>query len=236
MLLAQRQAGVKGNVYWKTQIELAYNSNRIEGSRLTKEQTRYLYETKTIDGEASVDDVLEMMNHFRMFDCMLDHLDDALSVAIIQEYQRILKTGTTQSHNEDFNIGGWKLLPNAVADIETTPPQEVDSEVRRLLDTWNSYVMAGKKIELEQVAAFHVAFERIHPFLDGNGRTGRIIMFAQCLQNDVEPFIVLDEEKLRYYKALSDWYENPKALLGFFEDCQSWYSREVLYLTKRVPQ
>jgi Fic family protein len=233
MLLAQKRAGVKGNVYWKTQIDFAYNSNRIEGSRLTKEQTRYIYETKTIDGEASIDDVAETANHFRMFDYMLDHLDDELSVESIQEYHRILKTGTSQAYNKDFNTGGWKLLQNAVGDIETTPPQQVDAEIRRLLDAYNDFINDGKTVGLEQIAAFHVAFERIHPFLDGNGRTGRIIMFAQCLQNNVGPFIVLDADKLRYYKGLSGWYESPSPLIDFFKDCQGLYKKDVLYLAEQ---
>jgi Fic family protein len=231
-LIYQRENSIDGNVYWKTQIDLAYNSNKIEGSRLTHEQTRYIFETSTLSGEnIPVDDVKETSNHFRMFDHMLDNLDKPLDVAVIQAYQRILKSGTKAAESKGFNLGGWKLIPNAVADVETTHPDQVDLEIKRLLTTYNDYVASGKEVTLTQIAAFHVAFETIHPFLDGNGRTGRIIMYQQCLQANIMPFIIFDEDRGRYYNGLSTWRRGDlEPLLGYFADCQNWYKEECEYL------
>ena len=204
----QQKVKLSGNIYHKTQIELAYNSNRIEGSTLTHEQTRYMYETKTIDGIALVNDVIEMQNHFRLFDYMLDTVEDELSEQIIKEYHKILKTHTHDS--EYFNVGEYKNLPNEVGGNITAQPSEVPIKMRELLSHYN------KKDEhsMEAIIDFHYQFESIHPFQDGNGRVGRMIMFKECLKYKIIPFIIQDEYKLFYYRGL----QNYKTEEGFLVD------------------
>ncbi|MDR1016658.1 MAG: Fic family protein [Coriobacteriales bacterium] len=232
-LLEQRRLQINGNVYWQTQIDLAYNSNRIEGSQLTHEQTRYIFETQTISGEnVPVDDVVEMKNHFRMFYYMLDHFKEPVSVETIQSYQAILKAGTFMSEDPKMNVGGWKLIPNAVGNTTTSLPGQVDNDVRALLAAYNRHVESGHEVTLTQIAAFHAQFEAIHPFLDGNGRTGRIIMFHQCLQAGLIPPIVMDKTKAAYYAGLDRWqnHNDSKPLLDYLEECQADYRSECEFL------
>ena len=210
MLISQRKTQMKGGVYHLNQIDLAYNSNRIEGSRLTHEQTRYIFETKTVDGIAPVNDVVETMNHFRMFDLMLDNLSAPLDAWKIKEYHRILKTGTLDADQDWFTVGDWKQLANTVGETQTTPPHEVDMAVATLLRTYPQ----NKEMSFDQIVEFHYQFEAIHPFQDGNGRVGRIILFEQCLKSKILPFIVLDDEKFYFYRGLSE-YTNEK---GFLRD------------------
>jgi Fic family protein len=226
-LLQQREGCVRGQIYWKTQIDLAYNSNRIEGVQLTKHQTRLLFEEDAVVDKAKTDDILETRNHFRMFDYMLDHLDDELSIEKIQSYHRILKYGTGDENSEH---GEWKSVQNAIGDGFTVPPRQVADEMARLLAVYLKYRSAEKPVGTEQLCAFHVALEQIHPFLDGNGRVGRILMFEQCLANDVAPFIILDAEKERYYQALPAWHEDTSLFTTLVSDLQKRYREEVLWL------
>lgn len=204
MLREQKASRLKGGIYHRTQIDLTYNSNHIEGSRLTHDQTRFIFETNTIgisDGIVNVDDIVETVNHFRCFDYIIDHAEEPLSESLIKQLHLLLKTGTSDSQKERFAVGDYKRLPNEVGGIETCPPQEVHREMKNLISNYNHC----KKKVLEHILDFHVRFEQIHPFQDGNGRVGRLIMFKECLANGIVPFIITDELKLFYYRGLHEW-------------------------------
>lgn len=204
MLREQKASRLKGGIYHRTQIDLTYNSNHIEGSRLTHDQTRYIFETNTIgisDGIVNVDDIVETVNHFRCLDYIIDHAEEPLSESLIKQLHLLLKTGTSDSQKEWFAVGDYKRLPNEVGGIETCPPQEVHREMKKLISDYNHC----KKKVLENILDFHVRFEQIHPFQDGNGRVGRLIMFKECLANGIVPFIITDELKLFYYRGLHEW-------------------------------
>lgn len=203
-LREEKEAKLNGGIYHRTQVDLTYNSNHIEGSKLTHEQTRYIFETNTIgitDESVNVDDIVETTNHFRCIDYIIDHASDKLTESTIKEMHRSLKSGTSDSRKSWFNVGEYKRLPNEVGGIETTPPEEVNTQIKSLLKTYN----AIKNKTLEDIIDFHCKFERIHPFQDGNGRVGRLIMFKECLANNIVPFIITDELKLFYYRGLSNW-------------------------------
>lgn len=219
-LREQRPMRLKGGLYHLTQIQMAYNTNRIEGSRLSEEQTRYLYETRTITGDALVDDVVETSNHFRAFDAMLDHVGKPITADTIKEYHRILKSGTSDSEKEWFAVGDWKRVANAVGRIETSPPEQVDHAIAQLLK------QTPERLTFEDICRFHFEFESIHPFQDGNGRVGRLVMFEQCLANNIMPFIVLDDDKGFYYRGLDQYAETPGFLTETFRKAQDdYYSR-----------
>ena len=204
MLREQKASRLKGGIYHRTQIDLTYNSNHIEGSRLTHDQTRFIFETNTIgisDGIVNVDDIVETVNHFRCFDYIIDHAEEPLSESLIKQLHLLLKTGTSDSQKEWFAVGDYKRLPNEVGGIETCPPQEVHREMKNLISDYNHC----KKKVLEHILDFHVRFEQIHPFQDGNGRVGRLIMFKECLANGIIPFIITDELKMFYYRGLHEW-------------------------------
>jgi Fic family protein len=204
MLREQKASRLKGGIYHRTQIDLTYNSNHIEGSRLTHDQTRFIFETNTIgisDGIVNVDDIVETVNHFRCFDYIIDHAEEPLSESLIKQLHLLLKTGTSDSQKEWFAVGDYKRLPNEVGGIETCPPQEVHREMKKLISDYNHC----KKKVLEHILDFHVRFEQIHPFQDGNGRVGRLIMFKECLANGIIPFIITDELKMFYYRGLHEW-------------------------------
>ena len=204
MLREQKASRLKGGIYHRTQIDLTYNSNHIEGSRLTHDQTRYIFETNTIgisDGIVNVDDIVETVNHFRCFDYIIDHAEEPLSESLIKQLHLLLKTGTSDSQKEWFAVGDYKRLPNEVGGLDTCPPQEVHREVKKLISNYNHC----KKKMLEHILDFHVRFEQIHPFQDGNGRVGRLLMFKECLANGIVPFIITDELKLFYYRGLHEW-------------------------------
>ena len=204
MLREQKASRLKGGIYHRTQIDLTYNSNHIEGSRLTHDQTRYIFETNTIgisDGIVNVDDIVETVNHFRCLDYIIDHAEEPLSESLIKRLHLLLKTGTSDSQKEWFAVGDYKRLPNEVGGIETCPPQEVHREMKNLISDYNHC----KKKVLEHILDFHVRFEQIHPFQDGNGRVGRLIMFKECLANGIIPFIITDELKMFYYRGLHEW-------------------------------
>ena len=203
ILKAEKVAKTSGGIYHKVQIELTYNSNHIEGSRLTHDQTRYIYETNTIGtgDSVNVDDVVETANHFRCIDLVIEHADDKLSEKLIKELHLVLKNGTSDSRKDWFAVGGYKRLPNEVGGEETTAPEEVPAQMAALLSDYN----ALKAKTLAELLDFHVSFESIHPFQDGNGRVGRLILFKECLRNNIVPFIISDDMKLFYYRGLHEW-------------------------------
>ena len=204
ILREQKRSKLPGGIYHKTQIELTYNSNHIEGSRLTVDQTRYIFETNTVsvDGEAlNVDDVIETVNHFRCIDTIIENAKTALTEKFVKELHRILKSGTSDSGKDWFAAGEYKRLPNEVGGRSTVLPGEVSARMKTLLKEYNT----GEKKTLEDILDFHVKFERIHPFQDGNGRVGRLIMFRECLRYDIVPFIIEDDLKLFYYRGLKEW-------------------------------
>ena len=203
-LRAQKASTLKGSIYHRTQIDLTYNSNHIEGSKLTHDQTRYILETNTIgmtDNAVNVDDIMETVNHFRCIDYIIDHAEEKLTEAFIKQLHLLLKTGTSDSQKDWFAVGDYKRLPNEVGGQDTCPPEQVHQQMKALL---NDYNRLGKKT-LEDILNFHVHFERIHPFQDGNGRVGRLLMFKECLANKIVPFIITDELKMFYYRGLHEW-------------------------------
>lgn len=204
ILKEQKQSKYPGGIYHKTQIELTYNSNHMEGSRLTHDQTRYIFETNTIvmeDEVINVDDVIETANHFRCIDLIIESAKAALTEKFIKELHLILKSGTADYRKEWFAVGDYKKLPNEVGGMETTLPEEVAGKMKALLSEYN----AKEDKTLNDILEFHVKFERIHPFQDGNGRVGRLIMFKECLKYNIVPFIIEDNLKLYYYRGLKEW-------------------------------
>lgn len=194
----------KGGIYHKVQIDLTYNSNHIEGSRLTHDQTRYIFETNTIgfeNGAVNVDDIVETANHFRCIDMVIDNAMQPLSEAFIKRLHFTLKNGTSDSRKDWFAVGEYKRVPNEVGGRDTAAPEEVATKIGALLDTYNT----TKKHPLEQIVEFHHDFECIHPFQDGNGRVGRLILFKECLKNNIVPFIIEDDLKMFYYRGLHEW-------------------------------
>lgn len=210
-LREEKNSHTKGGIYHKIQIDLTYNSNHIEGSRLTHDQTRYIYETNTVGmekGAVNVDDIVETANHFRCIDMVIESACRELNEKFIKELHRTLKGGTSDSRKDWFAVGDYKKIPNEVGGRETTLPEHVSEEMHALLDDYNS----TKTKTLEEIIAFHVAFETIHPFQDGNGRVGRLILFKECLRNNIVPFIIDDEMKMFYYRGLHEW-RNEKGYL-----------------------
>lgn len=204
ILQYEKVAKYSGGIYHKTQIEMTYNSNHIEGSRLTHDQTRYIFETNTIGvtGEAvNVDDVIETANHFRCIDFIIEHAKSALTEKMIKELHLMLKTGTSDARQEWFAVGAYKKMPNEVGGMATALPEDVAAEMQALLAAYS----AKKAKTLEDILDFHVRFERIHPFQDGNGRVGRLIMFKECLKYGIVPFIIEDNLKMFYYRGLKEW-------------------------------
>ncbi len=203
-LREQKEMRMKGGIYHRTQIDLTYNSNHIEGSRLTKEQTRYIFETNTLgitSENTRIDDIMETVNHFRCIDYVIDHATDKITETHIKQLHLILKTNTSDSHKPWFAVGDYKRLANAVGEEETAQPEEVHKKMKALLATYH----AIQKIQFDDILDFHVGFERIHPFQDGNGRVGRLIMFWQCLQSNTVPFIITDDLRLFYYRGIQNW-------------------------------
>lgn len=232
-VLRDEKAGkVKGGIYHKIQIELTYNSNHLEGSRLTHDQTRYIYETNTIGitGEVlNVDDIVETANHFRCIDLILDAARQPLSETLIKKLHLTLKNGTSDSRKDWFAVGGYKKLPNEVGGRDTTPPEQVAEAVKALLADYNRTLSKT----LQDLIAFHAAFERIHPFQDGNGRVGRLILFKECLRNDIVPFIIDDDLKFYYYRGLQMWPEQPGYLMDTCLAAQDKFKAYLDYF--RIP-
>ena len=228
-LREEKEGRISGGIYHRTQIDLTYNSNHIEGSRLTHEQTRYIFETNTIginDVSINVDDIVETSNHFRCIDLIIDRAEEKLSEPFIKEIHAILKVGTSDSRKSWFNVGDYKRLSNEVGGNATCPPEEVSTRMKALLSAYN----AKPDKALEDIIDFHQKFEAIHPFQDGNGRVGRLVMFKECLANGIVPFIITEELKQFYYRGLKEWgyvngyltdtcltaQDNYKALLDYF--------------------
>ena len=204
ILREQKDGKMTGGIYHKVQVDLTYNSNHMEGSRLTHDQTRYIFETNTIGFEnevVNVDDVIETANHFRCIDLVIDQAGAALTEKLIKQLHFVLKTGTSDSRKDWFAVGEYKKLPNEVGGSDTTLPENVGAEMRRLLASYNALPTKT----FEDIVAFHVAFERIHPFQDGNGRVGRLILFKECLKHNIVPFIIEDNLKIFYYRGLKEW-------------------------------
>lgn len=204
VLQREKETELKGGIYHKIQIDLTYNSNHIEGSKLTHDQTRFIFETKTIgitNEVLKVDDILETINHFRCIDFVIDGAKSKLSESYIKQLHGTLKTGTTDSQKSWFRVGDYKMLENEVGGEETTKPADVSAQMKALLKEYNSKT----QITFDDILDFHVRFEEIHPFQDGNGRVGRLIMFKECLKHNIVPFIISEELKLFYYRGLKSW-------------------------------
>lgn len=214
-LIKQKESKFKGNIYHYSQVNFSYNSNKIEGSRLTSDQTEAIFDTCSFipknETLIKLDDLTESKNHFKLFDYMLDNVDNALSKDMIIEMNKILKRNTSDEENPRYNVGGFKIIPNMIGLVNvmnTTPPEKVEEEIESLISEYNSKY----DILLEDIIDFHYKFEKIHPFGDGNGRVGRIVMFKECLRNNIMPFIVLDDDKPYYMRGLKE-YENDKMFL-----------------------
>ena len=232
VLQEEKQTKYAGGIYHKTQIDLTYNSNHIEGNRLTHDQTRYIFETNTIGVEnevLNVDDVIETSNHFRCIDLIIDHAASTLSEHFIKKLHHILKTGTSDSRKDWFAVGEYKRLPNEVGGMQTSLPEEVADRMKALLSDYN----AVPKKTLDDILDFHVRFERIHPFQDGNGRVGRLIMFKECLKYNIVPFIIEENLKLFYYRGLKEWYNEKGYLTDTCLIAQDKYKAYLDYF--RIP-
>lgn len=226
ILKKEKEAKLKGGIYHKIQIELTYNSNHIEGSTLTHDQTRYIYETNTIGLEkevTNVDDIVETVNHFRCVDLIIDKANFNITESLIKELHLILKSGTSDSRKSWFAIGDYKKVPNEVGGLETTKPKDVSKEIKSLIEWYNSL----ENKTLEEILEFHYKFEAIHPFQDGNGRVGRLIMFKECLKYNIVPFIIDESFKLFYYRGLKEW-KNERGYL--IDTCLSAQDKFKKYL------
>lgn len=227
-LKEQRDMKLKGGIYHRTQIDLTYNSNRIEGSRLTHDQTRYIFETNTIGvstESVNVDDIIETTNHFRCIDVIIDKAKAKLTESFIKELHYLLKSGTSDSRKDWFNVGAYKKLPNEVGGNETCPPKEVASKMKELLTIYHNI----EKKTFEDIIDFHYRFEIIHPFQDGNGRVGRLILFKECLANNIVPFIISEDIKLYYYRGLQEWPHIKEYLLDTCLSAQDSYKAVLRY-------
>lgn len=232
VLQREKQSRLPGGIYHRVQIDLTYNSNHIEGSRLSREQTRFIFETNTIGIEkqaVNVDDVVETANHFRCIDMVIDDANRALSQAMIKRLHEILKSGTSDSRQDWFAVGEYKKLPNEVGGQETAAPEDVESRMRALLNAYN----AKTRKTLRDLLDFHVQFESIHPFQDGNGRVGRLILFKECLKNDIVPFIITDDLKMFYYRGIREWKTEPGYLTDTCLTAQDHFKALMDYF--RIP-
>ena len=214
-LIQQRKSKFKGNIYHYSQVNFAYNSNKIEGGRLSEDETEEIFETDSFipksDETIKLDDLIEMKNHFRLFDYTLDTLNDDLSKEMIINMNKILKRNTTDEENPRYNVGGFKIIPNKIGlinVIDTSAPEDVEKDIGNLLLEYKKI----KNVTIEDIIDFHYKFELIHPFGDGNGRVGRMIMFRECLRNNIMPYIVLDNDKSFYMRGLKN-YKNDKLFL-----------------------
>lgn len=232
VLQREKQSRLPGGIYHRVQIDLTYNSNHIEGSRLSREQTRFIFETNTIGIEkqaVNVDDVVETANHFRCIDMVIDDANRALSQAMIKRLHEILKSGTSDSRQDWFAVGEYKKLPNDVGGQETVAPEDVENRMRALLNAYN----AKTRKTLRDLLDFHVQFESIHPFQDGNGRVGRLILFKECLKNDIVPFIITDDLKMFYYRGIREWKTEPGYLTDTCLTAQDHFKALMDYF--RIP-
>jgi DNA-binding Xre family transcriptional regulator/fido (protein-threonine AMPylation protein) len=232
VLREEKAMKLKGGLYHKTQIEMTYNSNRIEGSRLSKDQTRYIFETNSIglesDKTVNVDDITETANHFRCIDYAVDTADKPLTEEIIKEFHRLLKTNTSDGDKTWFAVGDYKRRPNTVGDSPTAPPDKVAAAVKKLLDGYNGQISHT----IDGIIAFHKEFESIHPFQDGNGRVGRLVAFKECLRFNITPFIIDEDLRLFYYRGLKEWDKERGYLLDTCKTGQDKYRTIADYFLK----
>ncbi len=234
-LREQKEIKLKGNLYSNTQITFAYNTNHIEGSTLTEDQTRYIYETNTLlaekDSITDLDDVLETVNHFKLVDYMLDIADEKLTEEIIKKFHKILKEGTSDSRKDWFVVGDYKKLANEVGGLKTSDPKNVARDIKKLLEWYESL----KEVTINEIIEFHAKFEKIHPFQDGNGRVGRIIAFKECLKFNIIPFIILDKDKLFYYRGLNQYQKNKEKgyLIDTCLNAQDQYCRMIEHFLRQ---
>lgn len=227
-LREEKKMRLKGGIYHQTQVKLAYNSNHMEGSRLTEEQTRYIYETNTIgisQEPANVDDIIETVNHFHCFDYILDHAEEDLTQKLIRDIHAILKSNTSDSHLEWFRVGDYKQRPNMVGDSKTTPPGRVQKEMEKLLLDYGQ----KETVLFEDLIEFHYHFEKIHPLQDGNGRVGRLLLFKECLKYQIVPFIIDERHKLYYYRGLKEYETERGYLLDTCLSSQDVYKEWLRY-------
>ena len=227
VLKFEKDGGIKGGIYHKVQVNLTYNSNHIEGSKLTEDQTRRIFETNTIGAvdEMNVDDIVETVNHFRCIDYVIDNAKRTLTQNMIKELHLMLKSGTADSRTAWFRVGDYKLRPNEVGGQVTCAPAEVPERMKALLSEYNAKEI--KKIE--DVVEFHQRFEKIHPFQDGNGRVGRLIMFKECLANNIVPFVINEERRWYYYRGLKEWESEKGYLMDTCLSAQDEFRKWLRY-------
>ena len=226
-LREEKYAKISGGLYHETQVRLTYNSNRMEGSKLSEDQTRLIFETNTIGAEEGVpvDDIIETANHFRAIDYIIDCAEEPLTEDIMKELHKILKVGTKDSHLFWFNVGAYKSKPNVVGGQETTPPSKVAGEMKKLMDAYSKI----SDMSIENIIQFHHDFEKIHPFQDGNGRVGRLIAFKEALRFNIVPFIIEDSKKMFYYRGLKEWNSERGFLIETCLDGQDTYKALLRY-------
>lgn len=232
VLKAEKASKISGGIYHKIQVELTYNSNHIEGSKLTHDQTRYIYETNTIgftDSTINVDDIVETANHFKCIDMVIDKTAKPLSETFIKQLHMVLKNGTSDSRKDWFAVGDYKKYPNEVGGKITTPPEEVNDKIKALISAYNK---TGNK-SFDDLISFHYEFERIHPFQDGNGRIGRLILFKECLKHNIVPFIIDENLKMFYYRGLSEWQNEKGYLIDTCLTAQDKFKKYLDYF--RIP-
>ena len=231
LAVLREQKEMKVNLYHNTQITMTYNTNHIEGSRLSEEQTRYIYETNTLlvdkDTVTDIDDIIETTNHFKLFDYMLDVADKKITEKMIKEFHKILKQVTSDSKKDWFAVGDYKKLANEVGGLKTSSPKNVEKDMGKLLEWYNSL----KEVTIKEIIEFHVRFEIIHPFQDGNGRVGRLIAFKECLKHNIVPFIILDRDKLFYYRGLNQYQTNKEK--GYLIDTCLNAQDQYAYMVKK---
>ena len=227
-LIGQKKSKFKGNIYHYSQVNFSYNSNKIEGSRLTSDQTEAIFDTSSFisksDDLIRLDDLIESKNHFKLFDYILDNVDEVLTKEMIINMNKILKRNTSNEEDPRYNVGGFKVVPNMIGlvnVVNTTEPKKVLEEIEKLLNEYNS----KENITLEDIIDFHYKFEKIHPFGDGNGRVGRIIMFKECLKNNIMPFIILDVDKLYYIRGLKEYKDDKMFLVDTIKHDQDLYEQ-----------
>lgn len=224
-LLKEKNSKISGGIYHKVQIELTYNSNHIEGSKLTHDETKYIFETKTISKSKNVDDIIETVNHFKCIDVVLENVNHKLTEGFIKRLHLILKNGTSDSRLSWFKVGEYKSIPNEVSGKVTVEPSKVKNEIKKLLDHYNDL----ENISFERLLDFHYKFETIHPFQDGNGRVGRLILFKECLKNNIVPFIITDELKYFYYRGLDKWKKEKGYLIDTCLTAQDEFKKFLDY-------